>query len=457
MTKAFLTVLAVASSIAVRARAEEPASQWVILNVGLVRVAPTRPGTDQPWTKVIEKPKRSGCGTVGAVMGLVTPGWSIVANALCDDSASTKVLKHASTDPDVFVRMRAGSKASFRSHTIRNTLSHNFDFSVLVPVQAIPRSGLEITVLVDDDTNSEDSQETIGSFHLSAAKIQAAVADGEVLKLSDGSVESLELLANYPDSTSPILAKKSLRANVQASVMSSTEAIAGQVVEFKARGHQIAQGRPDGNRQIFPGFPLGTPVAFVGKKGLVQKVAVEDCAMLLSKYGGTIAVGVNDRKPDANMGTIDFAAKVRNPSPQEWLGGGGALACPSSGEADSIVDRKWATKAIRRVNAYFGSKGEDIAAAIQMITHPSGKRPSIGNISATADDDRVVVQIPVSWSGGLIGGQYETLVVWDFYEARHNASVVSRDSSPTHVAKKNAQELDEFFRAKVFPAISNSR
>jgi len=239
--------------------------------------------------------------------------------------------------------------------------------------------------------------------------------------------------------------------------MSSTEVIAGQVVEFKTTGHQIAQGRPDGNRQIFRDFPLGTPVAFVGKKGLVQKVAVDDCAILLSKYGGTIAVGVNDRKPDANMGTIDFATKERNPAPQEWLGGEGTLACPPSGEAASTIDRKWATKAIRRVNTYFGSKGEDVAAAVQTITHPSGKRPSIGNISATADADRIVVQIPISWSGGLIGGQYETLVVWDFYEARHNAAVVSHDSSPTHVAKKNALELDEFFRAKVFPAISNGR
>lgn len=457
MRKAFLMVLALAVPFSAGAQADEESAQWVILDIGLVRVAPTRPGGNQPWTRAAEGPKRNPCGAVGLVAEALTGPWGVGAKLLCDVAEAKGeggFLRHSPTAPDIFVRLRAGPNASFQSHTVRNTLSHNFNFSVVVPLDAVPRPGVEITVLADDGKDDEDTQETIGSLHLKRQQLEQAARSGELVKLSEGSVETLELTTRFAESVVPAKTTHMLRASPELALVQGVTVLAGQVVEVHAAGHYVTQSSPAYARRIFPKEPVGAALAFVGQKSLVQPVVVGDCAALVSKYGGRIAVGINDKKPDANFGSMDFAITVRNPTHGEWQAGNRSLPCPPPARKNAEGAQRWATDALARIDVYFaGTGGASVAGAIQSIAHPSGKSPALGKVIARVDDDRVVVQIPVSWTGGLVGGRYETVVVWDFCDKRHYAAVIKADSAPTVVAKKNAQDLDAFFRTNVFPGV----
>ncbi len=49
----------------------DSAPSALLLDIGLVRVAPTRPGTDKPWDPPEEKPQQSPCEAVGALISAV--------------------------------------------------------------------------------------------------------------------------------------------------------------------------------------------------------------------------------------------------------------------------------------------------------------------------------------------------------------------------------------------------
>jgi hypothetical protein len=74
LRRAFGIVLMLTASSLGGVKAGEQVSPWVILDVGLVRITPTRPGANQPWSRVVGKPKRDLCGVVGlAAEALTTP------------------------------------------------------------------------------------------------------------------------------------------------------------------------------------------------------------------------------------------------------------------------------------------------------------------------------------------------------------------------------------------------
>jgi len=436
-------------------KAGEQVSPWVILDVGLVRITPTRPGANQPWSRVVGKPKRDLCGVVGLAAEALTTPLRLALRPLCDImDDKTEVLRHSPTDPDVFVRLRASPKASYRSHTVRNTLSHDFNFSTVVPLQAVPRSGVEIAVLVDDGKDDEDTLETIGSFHFTGDQLEQAARSGKLVKLREGGVETLELTARFVEDASPAKTTHMLRANPAPAIVQGVTVSAGQVVEVRATGHYVTQSSPTHPRKLVSTAPAGAALAFVGRKSLVQSVIPSDCAALVSKYGGQVVVGINDNGPDGNFGSLDFAVTVRNPTSAEWQAGDRSLVCQPPTAKSTEAEQKWAMDVLRRVDAYFaGPEGASVAGAIQRIAHPSGKNPVLGRVVARVDKDKVVVEIPVSWTGGLVGGQHDTVVVWDFCDKRHYAAVINADSAPTVVAKKNARELDAFFQTNVFPGI----
>ena len=79
------------------------------------------------------------------------------------------------TDPDLFVRVVASPTVSYRSYTVRNTLSHVFDFRIVVPIDAIPASGIEVYVQDDDGQGTDESQENIGALRLTRQQLLDAL------------------------------------------------------------------------------------------------------------------------------------------------------------------------------------------------------------------------------------------------------------------------------------------
>lgn len=125
-----------------------------------------------------------------------------------------------------------------------------------------------------------------------------------------------------------------------------------------------------------------------------------------------------------------------------------------SGVAAKLVP--WPDRAEPVLRPFMSSNAGKIAGAIQAITHPSGKDPDLEEFDIAKLSDRVQVTIKITWKGGVIGTQYQTVVIWELAESGHVSATVLYDTALTHVAEQNKEQLDTFFGSKVYPAAYRS-
>jgi len=323
----------------------------------------------------------------------------------------------------------------------------------------------------DDGSHDEEKQETIGSFRLNREILADAAKNGKLLKLSDGGVEVLELEVSPASGTALRRNVQTLEAKSQLARIPSLDVLAGEVVEVRASGiyhqssHKVGpEGLPlaglETRRLAGSGFqsvPFGAAIALIGKKSFFEPLPVLRCAAMVSLYDGQVTVGINDRTPQNAIGALDFEVSVRNPTPEEWKEGKARDACANV-RTDASSSNKWVRETVRKVIALMaGKQGSNIATNIQRITHPSGNSPILGQVKVANNEGTIVVRIPVAWRGGILGGLYTTIVMWDFNQKRHGSATVLQDNSPTAVASKNAQQLDGFFRDNLYPAVSGKK
>jgi hypothetical protein len=112
----------------------------------------------------------------------------------------------------------------------------------------------------------------------------------------------------------------------------------------------------------------------------------------------------------------------------------------------------WSDRADTAARKLIDANKEKIAAAIQGVTHPSGKDPRLAKFGVSKLGDRVLVEMVIGWKGGLVGGDYSTTVTWEIGEQGHIDARVTLDSALTSVEQKNKEMLNEYFRTKVYPA-----
>lgn len=125
-----------------------------------------------------------------------------------------------------------------------------------------------------------------------------------------------------------------------------------------------------------------------------------------------------------------------------------------SGVAAKLVP--WPDRAEPVLRPFLSANADLIARAVQGITHPSGKEPDLQEFDVAKLSDRVQVTIKVTWKGGVIGTQYQTVVVWELAESGHVSATVLYDTALTKVAEQNREQLDVFFRSKVYPSAYRS-
>ena len=94
---------------------------------------------------------------------------------------------------------------------------------------------------------------------------------------------------------------------------------------------------------------------------------------------------------------------------------------------------------------------EQIASAIQGITHPTGKEPALSEYTVSKLADRILVNLKVDWKGGIVGTSYVTSVAWEIGEMGHIEAKVTLDSALTAIDPKNKEMLNDYFRTKVYP------
>jgi hypothetical protein len=112
----------------------------------------------------------------------------------------------------------------------------------------------------------------------------------------------------------------------------------------------------------------------------------------------------------------------------------------------------WTDRADTAARNLIERNRDNVAAAIQGITHPTGTHPALANYDVSKLPDRIVVEMTVAWKGGFLGGEYSTTVAWEIAERSHVSAKVMSDSAVVAVEAKNEQLLDDYFRDKVYPA-----
>lgn len=111
----------------------------------------------------------------------------------------------------------------------------------------------------------------------------------------------------------------------------------------------------------------------------------------------------------------------------------------------------WPDRAEPALRPFLSANADKLATAIQGITHPSGTNPEL-LFDVTKVNDHVQVTMTVTWQGGVLGKKYETTVVWELSENNHISTSVLADSALIPIAPENKEQLDVFFRTKVYPA-----
>ncbi len=450
----------------------------VVLDIGQVRIAPHRPGTNQTWDTVTPKPPRSGsCQKLvqmgATAVGVATAGaggllLGVVGSALCSDgSSSGAVQAHPATDPDIYLRLRAGPGVYYRSPTVVDSVSHIFHFRVVVPVAAIRNAGLELAVLADDGTSDEDSMEAIGNVRLGRQQLLDAALDGELLTFTDkaSGLELLELeVTPAPPQRRTSVTVDVAKTNVEVPNLRVT---AGEVYEVRAAGsyrvHGVqadARGLASGQGQPFRdepfgSAPLGAGTVRMGHHGLIEGHLVAPCARFVSHYDGVAGVGINDAAPRDNSGDVKLEIVARSPTADEWRTGRTNGRCETN-SAPVVADNSgWTTTAVSTFRSLLSTAlSTQLAAEVQGVTHPSGKAPSLGQVSIASKGDTVTAHISVNWRGGFLGTPYVTTIVWDFNQQRHIQARVESDNAPTRVAAANAAQLDKWFETQLYRAVA---
>jgi hypothetical protein len=96
---------------------------------------------------------------------------------------------------------------------------------------------------------------------------------------------------------------------------------------------------------------------------------------------------------------------------------------------------------------------DKIAAAIQGISHPTGKEPHMESYRVSRLNERILTEFTILWKGGFLGTDYITQVSWEFSKRQHENAKVIFDSAPTNVSQENAEMLNDYFRTKIYPVL----
>jgi hypothetical protein len=305
----------------------------VVLRFDRVAVSPTKPGTNERWDG--SAPEDNGVACAFAGLG-ATWAWSSTAGSaverVCDTLTRDGQKERQSEDPDLELRVSAGTGATYASHSARDVTEETVKYEIVVPAGAIPADGLRVEVV---DLDAHASAQSIGVVRLRRADISRLLADPDrMLVVSDGAVRKLEIIASEYTPTrltsTAISAKEGLhRAGTRA-------VFAGEVVKLAASGNYTVgtwyddaigpMGYPSQHargynlrREPFRSAPHACAVVTIDALDKLHGELVRPERTFLARVAGPLRFGVNDNDPANNHGSVAFQGSTRAPTAQEWL------------------------------------------------------------------------------------------------------------------------------------------
>jgi hypothetical protein len=470
-THAMLLGVFVCTFVAVAYAAEDPSStvsNVIAIEVGLVRVTTTRPGTDQTWA-IPSRPAKdnNSCEVIlGAAAVAAAPGagWLAipVIKELCSDPGSAPSA-HSATDPNIYVRL-SSDRMSFRSYTVAKTRSHSFKFRTVIPVAGIPRAGLVVEVVNDDRSGNEESKETIGHIRISPKRLIDAAENGIPIEERDGGIEKIEIIVT-PVDAKPRVKSQTVDVLKGLALLEDFPVSAGEVVEVQSHGAYYAAGRAEpvtatgymGRGATYPDAPfatapLGSGMLRVGKRGLMKGYVVAPCANFISPYEALLAVGINNGLPGAARGDLKFDVTVRPATVAEWQNGSAAPCTPAT-EAKNTTPAASSTAMADKVGSQLTSLGDKLAQAIIGRLHPTGVEATLKSVEMRSTPAATFALITSDWHGGFVGNAYTTTVRWEFNSERHIGTFLVRDTAEITTSTAGQNALDIFFSSKLYPVL----
>lgn len=308
--------------------------EWIEIRVQRVQVTPGREW-DGPSE---ERGQKDQCRDLADVAKFGGPKLAIGASIFCELFTSNAQRQTDPRQPDLQLFLEAPS-VQYKSYIAFDQQSQLFDYAFMVPSAALSEDGVVITV-VDNDQGSERGQE-IGSVRLrkqwlldawQTGQLQSPASDG--LNLIEIGVSERRGELTHADAV--------FEAREGGRHVAGLEVVAGDFIRIKATGtwqigdwnndHLDANGYTDGrlhdsNLERFRDVAHGGAVALVGRSGMLFEVPPTTCFRAVAPFSGVVWVGINDRQPSDNRGTVTVRVHRRGPSPGEWKRPGATFAC----------------------------------------------------------------------------------------------------------------------------------
>lgn len=322
--------------------ASSPPPTHLVLRVDTVRVSPQRPnGTS--WDDVEPPRDDAFCQIVGGAVGTAVlikfapaaPVAADMSTALCKALDAPMQRQHDPTLPDLQVRLAGGTGGAYVTDTRPDTTLVAFAEAFVVPVDAIPPDGLRVEVVDNDDPRASGAgqAETISALRLSRDELLAALASPTHLlrRQQPPALLDLEIVVTpYVPATN----RAAMSAN-EGTSDARVVAMAGEVLRVRTEGtYRIGSWHSD---DLSPsGYPGGGPRQYNWNVEPLASAAhgaafllvgrhtrsahlTPGCTTLLVAHPGPIVLGVNDRDPSNNTGSLSFTIERRAPSAAEWL------------------------------------------------------------------------------------------------------------------------------------------
>lgn len=325
--------LGVGCSGSTHPQAPPPLPAAVVLRFDHVAVSPTKPGTAERWDGGESEGSGAGCALLDlGVTWAASPAAGNAAGLACDLFAQSAHRERQPEDPDLELRVSAGTGAVYASHGARDVTQETFRFELTVPSAAIPADGLLVEVV---DLDAGATPQVIGSVRLLRADIRRALADPQrTLVLSTDTIQKLEIVASEYAPTR--LTSTSMPAKDGLYRASARSIFAGEVVRLSASGNYTVGSWYDDpigpmgyhsqqarsynlKREPFQSAPHACAVATIDDHDKLHGELVRPERTFLARVAGPLRLGVNDNDPANNHGALAFEGFTRAPTADEWL------------------------------------------------------------------------------------------------------------------------------------------
>jgi hypothetical protein len=308
--------------------------EWIEIRVQRVHVTPGREW-DGPSE---ERGQKDQCRDLADVAKFGGPKVAIGASIFCELFTTNAQRQTDPRQPDLQLLLEAPS-VQYKSYIAFDQQSQLFDYAFMVPSTALSDDGVVITV-VDNDQGSERGEE-IGSVRLRKQWLLDAWQSGQLQSPTSGGLNLIEIGVSERRGEL-IHADAVFEAPVGGAHVAGLEVVAGDFIRIKAVGTwQIgnwnddlldANGYTDGrlrdsNLERFRDVAHGGAVALVGRSGMLFEVPPTTCFRAVAPYSGVVWVGINDKKPGDNRGTVNVRVHRRGPNPHEWRRPGATFPC----------------------------------------------------------------------------------------------------------------------------------